>query len=51
MYIEIASLLTDGLICLCRSTRGISLKLRLFYSQLELLVGALMTVSDTKLLN
>ncbi len=33
--IEITSLLTVGLVCLCRPYRGISIKLRLFHNQLK----------------
>ncbi len=33
--IEIANLLTVGLICLCRSFRGISIKLRMFHNQFK----------------
>ncbi len=33
--IEIANLLAVGLVCLCRSYRGIIIKLRLFHNQLK----------------
>lgn len=32
-YVEVANLLTDSLVYLCRSCRGITIKLRLFHSQ------------------
>lgn len=35
-YVEIANLVTDGLIFLCRSYKGISRKLRLFHKQLKI---------------
>jgi len=39
--LEIATLLADGLVCLCRSYRGISIKLSLFHNRLKLLVAAI----------
>lgn len=35
IHTEIASLLADGLVCLCNSLRGISIKLKLSHNQFK----------------
>ena len=44
---EPARLLTRGLVCLCRSRGGISIKLRLFHNQLRTSCSIFIWVSDT----